>query len=158
MSTQADYTPEEWQLILNGPFVAGAIVIAADPSIFGSIKEMAAIIKTVTKYAGQSSSGVIQAIAVALQNKQKPDVPQNKHESKETAVASWYDLCRQAAATVEMKSADEAADYRRLLVTIAQNTAEASKEGGFLGIGAVRVSEDEAAAVQKLADELGVAI
>jgi hypothetical protein len=41
-------------------------------------------------------------------------------------------------------------------MVLAQKTAEASKEGGFLGIGAVRVSGKEQAALDELAEILGV--
>jgi hypothetical protein len=42
-------------------------------------------------------------------------------------------------------------------VTIAQRTAEAAKEGGFLGIGGTRVSENETVAIRDVARALGVA-
>jgi hypothetical protein len=41
-------------------------------------------------------------------------------------------------------------------LTAAQNVAEAAKEGGFLGIGGVRVSDAERAALGDIAGALGV--
>ena len=43
------------------------------------------------------------------------------------------------------------------LLTVATATAEAGREGGFLGIGAVRVSEQEQAALAALKQALGLA-
>ena len=54
------------------------------------------------------------------------------------------------------KSADEVDEYRRFLLDVAQKAAEASKEGGFLGIGAVLVSDQEKAAIARLTEALGV--
>jgi hypothetical protein len=42
------------------------------------------------------------------------------------------------------------------LVSLARKTAEASKEGGFLGIGGTVVSEEENSAVNELASALSV--
>jgi hypothetical protein len=57
---------------------------------------------------------------------------------------------------VAQKSASEAEEYKRWLVALARKTAEASKEGGFLGIGGTVVSEEESSAVDELASALGV--
>ena len=54
------------------------------------------------------------------------------------------------------KSSAEADEYRWWLISLAKKTAEASKEGGFLGIGGVQVSEDENAAVNELSSGLGL--
>ena len=39
---------------------------------------------------------------------------------------------------------------------MSQEVAEAAKEGGFLGIGGVRVSEAEQAALREISDALGL--
>ena len=41
-------------------------------------------------------------------------------------------------------------------MTIAQRTADAAKEGGFLGVGGTRVSESETGAIREVARALGV--
>lgn len=43
-----------------------------------------------------------------------------------------------------------------ILTTLARKASEASKEGGFLGFGGQLVSEEEAAAVEELANALGM--
>jgi hypothetical protein len=68
------------------------------------------------------------------------------------------EACRALAALVDRKaSRDEAEGVKRWLVTIAQRTAEAAKEGGFLGIGGTRVSKTETAAIGDVSRALGVA-
>ena len=51
------------------------------------------------------------------------------------------DALRSAAAIVDQKAPSDAAAYKAWLVQIANNVAEASKEGGFLGFGGVIVSD-----------------
>jgi hypothetical protein len=50
----------------------------------------------------------------------------------------------------------EAEEYKRWILSLARKTAEASKEGGFLGIGGTLVSDEESSALNALANELGM--
>ena len=52
---------------------------------------------------------------------------------------------------------EEAAAFRQWILQAAQASADAAKEGGFMGIGATRVSEGEKAMIAKLGEVLGVA-
>ncbi len=51
---------------------------------------------------------------------------------------------------------EEAASFRLWLLQAAEAAAEAAKEGGFLGIGAVRVSKGERAMLDRIREILGV--
>ena len=51
----------------------------------------------------------------------------------------------------------EADAYRNMLVAIAQKAAEASKEGGFLGFGGVRVSDAVRALITEVRRAAGLA-
>ena len=51
---------------------------------------------------------------------------------------------------------EEAASFRLWLVQAAEAAAEAAKEGGFLGIGAVRVSKGEQVMIDRIRQILGV--
>lgn len=157
MSTKADYTAEEWNLIARGPVFAGMTIVVADPAIFGSMKESAAIAKAIVESGKTSDIELIQAISAASQGGkryQTPDLP--KDQGTEGAIKVLVKECHQAVRLVGEKSADEAEGYAQWLVDIARLTAASSKEGGFLGIGATRVSEQETAAIQRLAEALGV--
>jgi hypothetical protein len=61
---------------------------------------------------------------------------------------------REAAAIVDAKAPDEAPAFKDWLKQIAQKTAEASTEGGFLGFGGVQVSEAEKATLAEIASAL----
>jgi len=51
---------------------------------------------------------------------------------------------------------EEADAFRRWLLDLGQGAADSAKEGGFMGFGAVRVSEGEQAMLEKLRSTLGV--
>ncbi len=159
MSTQADYTTEEWNLVASGPVLAGMTIVVADPAFFGAMKESAAIAKAIVVSGQSSDVELIQAISAASQGGKKyqtPDIP--KDQGTEGAIGVLVEECQKVVQLVREKSADEADEYAQWLVDIARVTAESSKEGGFLGIGATRVSERETAAIQRLADTLGVSL
>ena len=52
-------------------------------------------------------------------------------------------------------SPDEASAYRAWVVQSAKKAAEAAKEGGFFGIGAVQVSEGEQTFLTKVEQAMG---
>jgi hypothetical protein len=157
VSTQSDYTIEEWNLIVSGPVVAGSTIVVADPAIFGSIKESAAMAKAIAEYGQSSEVELIQAIGAAVRGGHKPQTPDvPKDQGTEGAMKALIAECRRAVKVVLEKSPDEAEAYAHYLLDIAEVTAESSKEGGFLGIGSTRVSEQEKAALQHLADGLNI--
>jgi len=127
--------------------------------IYGAIKESAAIAKAINAYGQSSDVELIKAIGLATQDGEKfetPEIP--KEQGMEGALKRLVIECKKAADIVGAKSPDEAGAYRSYLVNIAQKTAESSKEGGFLGIGATRVSDKETVVLAKLAEALGVSL
>jgi len=155
MSKQADYSAEEWSLIASGPVVAGMTIIVADPAFFGAMKESAAIAKAIAQAGQTSEVELIQSIAAASSGGKKyktPDLP--KDQGTDGALKVLIAECRRAARLVNEKSPAESEGYIQFLIEIAKTTAASSKEGGFLGIGATRVSEQEIAAVDRLTEAL----
>ena len=63
----------------------------------------------------------------------------------------------QARAVVDAKAPDDAPTFKEWLREISQHVAEAAKEGGFLGIGGVLVSEAERATLTEISSALGLA-
>jgi hypothetical protein len=56
--------------------------------------------------------------------------------------------------TVESAAPDQAGPFRTFLLDVAQKTAEASREGGFLGFGGEKVSEAERRTLDRIAAAL----
>jgi hypothetical protein len=59
-------------------------------------------------------------------------------------------LIADATAAVKQRSPGELDAFRATIRSIGKATAEAAKEGGFLGIGGTLVSDDEKAALAKI--------
>ena len=67
------------------------------------------------------------------------------------------DNIRNAVQLVEEKAgAEAAAEYKQLILESAQKAAEASKEGGFLGIGGTLVSGKESQALAQIKAAVGL--
>jgi hypothetical protein len=116
------------------------------------------VAQAVRESAGSSPSELIKALAEGIGAQgSRPELPELP-KSQEAARTALIDACKQAAAMVAQKSPAEAEEYKRWLVLMAQRTAEAAKEGGFLGIGGTRVSEGETTALKELATALGVSV
>src|SRR5581483_11847294 len=67
------------------------------------------------------------------------------------AKAKMLDDIKAATAILSAKgSPDEVAAYKKLMVDVAQNVANAAKEGGFMGIGGVQVNDAEKQAITEI--------
>jgi len=160
MTTQADYTTEEWRAIFLAPAMVGLVVILTGQSgPFQMAKEMFAVSKAIADAEKESASNeLISALVAATQSvKPKEMQPAPKFDTIEEARAYALDQVRQVAALVDQKApAQEAQEFKHWLASIGQKVAEAAKEGGFLGFGGVQITEEEKTAVNELAMALGV--
>ncbi len=62
---------------------------------------------------------------------------------------------KEVSAILDAKAPQDAAGFKAWLQTISENVAEASSEGGFLGIGGVKVSDAERATLADISKALG---
>jgi len=77
--------------------------------------------------------------------------------SPESIKSHALEACRQVAALLDRKAPPvEAEGFKRWLLGVSTRVADAAKEGGFLGFGGTRVSEQETAALKEIAAALGV--
>ncbi|HKF66674.1 MAG TPA: hypothetical protein VKB36_09100, partial [Vicinamibacterales bacterium] len=83
---------------------------------------------------------------------ESPNVPMmgSRAESKMALTST----IRNAVDAVERHSPAEAQPYKMWLAAVARKVAEASKEGGFLGIGGTLVSAKEEEALKELDEVL----
>ena len=158
MSTKNDYSSEEWKAISGAPVAAGLFIVLADASgPVGISKEAHAVRNAITDAARGDAPEIIKALAETAKSggerPELPDVP--KGDSAKMRVALIRTI-KTAVDAVERKSPGELDAYRTWLASVATKVAHASKEGGFLGIGGTLVSSDEQAALDQLADVLGV--
>jgi len=151
MTTQAGFTTEEWALLRIVPSLVAGSVSAADPSgLFGSIKEAIAGMKGMLESLQKGSK--IELLSAMLADKSMPGVPDPKtllgEGNREQQVANLESAVltriKEATNLLSRKAtAEEVTAYKQVIMSVAETTANASKEGGFLGFGGVRVSDAE---------------
>ena len=146
MTTKAAFSPEEWNVVLEGPPVAGMIVITAARG--GMLRETVAMSKA---YAGaraeHGDSELLDEIVAA-----KPQVDHTRYRSAEELRDNGLRHLRDAVALVDSKATvQEGDDYRHFILTLAGKVAAAHKEDGQ------SVSPAEAEAIQQITAALGTA-
>jgi hypothetical protein len=94
----------------------------------------------------------IQAMAQERQNPLGDFKPTQGTDPRQQIVA---ELAEVTAIVSAKATADETAAFKQWLLTTAQAAADAAKEGGFLGFGAVQVSEGEQNMLEQLRTALG---
>ena len=162
MAKKADFTSEEWQLILSMPQVASLYLALASPSgPLGLAQEMIASTKGIVETL-KSSSGdeLIDAVAADIREKaekrERLEPPLKMSRDPNEMKALCLQACRDVAALLSQKAPAEAQAYKQWVYQAAQNSANAAKEGGVFGIGGERISEAETAALKELATALGI--
>jgi hypothetical protein len=159
MTTKADFTDEEWARLERAPIVAGMAISLADPGgPIEAVKESMAAIKTVIEPAQSGGRGeLVDAVAKSVTEKaQRRQSPVGDFKPRGALAGEQILEELRAANGLVMKKAtpEEAAGFREWLLAAAKRSAEAAKEGGFLGFNAQRVSEGE----QQMLDKLGEAL
>jgi hypothetical protein len=157
MTTKSDYADDEWVRLRRAPFVAGMAITIADPG--GPIeltKETVATLKATSSPPTQDELlvSVSQDVLAMVNQKQNP-LTDFKPDSSSLAGKLILDELGAVSAILGAKAtAAEADAFRRWLLEVAGAAANAAKEGGFMGFGAVQVSKGE----QRMIDELGAAL
>ena len=158
MTTKTDYTDEEWTRLVRGPLMASLAISIADPG--GPIelmKETAASLRMT-----QAAPSVPLLAEISTEIGEKAQRRENalggfKVESAAMAGQQILDELRAADVILRTKADPSEADaYRGWILDVAKASADAAKEGGFLGIGAEQVSEGERQMLERLRDALGL--
>jgi hypothetical protein len=158
MTSKAAFSDEEWGRVLRAPMVAGMAITIADPG--GPIeisKEGMATIRAATVPPSQEEllAAVALDIQAMLQQKQNP-AKDFKPTSAAVAGSEILDELRAVDGIVAAKATPEEAEaFRAWLLATAQAAADAAKEGGFMGFGAVQVSQGEQAMLDQIRGALG---
>jgi hypothetical protein len=158
------FTADEWTLLRVTPSFVAVGVVAADASgLFASLKETLAGVNEVSDALGSSPDlELFRALAADRSAPAVPDVEPLLGDGPKDAQLENFKtaVLERVSAVIELlnqkASAAETDAYRRLLVRVAQRAASAAKEGGFLGIGGVRVSEKERAFIEMVSRSAGI--
>jgi hypothetical protein len=149
MTGKADFSDEEWKLVLEAPPSAGLIVIASDRG--GSIRESFSMAKAYTEARKEhGESELLDEIVTA-----KPEMDHTRyHSPDELKEASLKHITDGVALLKEKAKPEELDEYKKFIVGLANRVAEARKEG-FMGLSGDRVSDDEKAAIGEIEAALG---
>jgi len=155
MATDQDFTPAEWQQIEAAPFMAGVAITYGDLSSKRGVADEAAATGQAIRSGASSSSEIVRTISARFGAGQRPTLPSIPNQPAE-ALNALVDGCKRALALVKSKAAGEADAYARFLLDCAKASANASREGGVMGIGIAKVSQGEELALANLALALGL--
>ncbi len=164
MADRDSFTAEEWTLLRVTPSLVAVGVAAADASgLFTSLKETLAGVREVAA-AREAHSDLDLFVALAT-DRSVPHLPEIDEflgkGPKETQLQNFKAACLdQVHASVTLLASKatsaETDAYRNLLVRVAERAANAAKEGSFLGLGGVRVSERERAFIDSVRKSAGI--
>jgi hypothetical protein len=159
MTTRSDFTDEEWARVERAPFIAGLAISLADPGgPIEAVKESLAVVRAVTDAATSGSGAELvdqAAKGVAEKAKQRQSPLRDFRPKGALAGQAILDELRAANELVTQKATpEEAAAFRAWLLDAAKRSAEAAKEGGFMGFKAERVSAGEREMLDKLGEVL----
>jgi hypothetical protein len=146
MTGKADFTQEEWQLVLEGPPSAGMIVVTAQRG--GTFRETIAIAKTYAEarqHHGESE--LLDEIVSA-----RPELDHTRYHSFDELKEHGLQHLRDAVELLERKTTpEEVKDYKGFVLNLADKVANAHREGGDT------VSPAERAAIEEITATLGTA-
>ena len=144
MTTKADFSDQEWDVVLEGPPSAGLIVITAAKG--GMFRETWAMSKAYAEARRQhGASELLDAIVAA-----KPEMDHTRYHSPEELREHALQHIRDAVGLLGTKAtAEELGAYRRFVLAVADKVAAAHKEGG------AAVSPAETQAVEAITGALG---
>ena len=145
MTGKADFTQQEWDLVLEGPPSAGMIVVTAQRG--GTIRETLAIARAYVEARQQhGESELLDEIVSA-----RPELDRSRYHSAEELKEHGLQSLRDAVGLLERKATPEELDaYKSFVLSLADKVANAHREGGS----AEAVSEAERAAIGEISAAL----
>ena len=171
MANKQNFKPEEWTKILESTMLAGMAVSAAEPSgLMGKLKEAVASSSTLAKAKSDPGANeLVKAVVSDFETKEGRTAVQEALHQQLAGAKKPGDVVqrslanlKEVSAILNAKAPQDAAGFKAWLQTfkawlqtISKNVAEASSEGGFLGIGGVQVSDAEKATLADISKALG---
>jgi hypothetical protein len=144
MTGKSAFTEEEWQTVLEGPPVAGLLVLTAQRG--GSFRESFAVAKAYAEARQQhGESELLDEIVSA-----KPEIDRHKYGSPEKLQQEGPKQLSDAVAVLQSKATpEEVEDYRSFVLSLAERVAAAHKEHGE------PISPPEQATIDQIEASLG---
>lgn len=155
MMTERDqFTAGQWRSLVDAaPAIARAVAATAG-SARQSVGELGAFVKLVDRTASDDPGGLLGAIVSDLHGRLAGGMPAGRPVDP---FMNGIEAARLAGAIISIEA--DPADGERVrawFLSVAQVVAEATREGGVVGIGGEQVSQHEREAIAAIRDALGV--
>ncbi|MBB4039586.1 hypothetical protein GGR34_001228 [Microvirga flocculans] len=163
MANKSSFTPEEWSRLVASPVVASMAITAADPGGLWSLLQESMSSGWALLEAKQDAQAapLVKAVADDIGNTETRNAVRESFQAQFKG-SPFADVKRKAieelgavSNLLDAKAPEEASAFKAWLWSVAQKSAEAGKEGGFLGFGGVAVSDAEKATLAEIASALG---
>lgn len=148
------FTTEEWDALARLPSVAASAIMMADMSgPMGFNKEYAALLQALEASASANEPDSLVSLTARTYN--APAQIDALGVTQANAKTMLRDACLEAVAILNAKAAhEEIHAYKKMVMDVARQVAQAALDGGRLGIGRTPVSADEQRALDMLAAAL----
>src|SRR4051812_16340449 len=164
MADKSSFTSDEWTLLMQSVMAASLAVTMADPSgLWGVLKEgFASARSLVEAKLNPGADALVKAVVADFETGSSRTVARDGLQAKFSGAkppeikAKCLDILRQVSTLLDAKAPSDAAGFKGWLRQVAQKVAEASTEGGFLGIGGVKVSDAEKATLTEMSSALNL--
>jgi hypothetical protein len=153
VTTKSDFSEEEWTRIVRAPFVAGIAITLADPGgPIEAAKETMATLKSATNPPSREQLLAEVALEIQAQTQQRTNPLKSFKPAKGEAPgkAVLEELGSVQAIVAAKATPEETAAFGQWLLATAQASADAAKDGGFMGFKAKQVSEGEQAMLDQV--------
>ncbi|WP_262032235.1 hypothetical protein [Microvirga sp. Mcv34] len=163
MADKSSFTPEEWSRIVASPVVASMAITAADPGGLWSLLQESMASGWALLEARQDAqvTPLVKAVADDIAGTETQNAVREAFQAKFKG-SQFADIKGKAveelhavSSLLDAKTPEEAPAFKAWLWSVARKSAEAGKEGGFLGFGGVAVSDAEKATLADIATALG---
>lgn len=151
MTSEFDFTNDQWTQIATVPYLVGmAVARIEDSGLLGSMRETRTLMQTIANEPDADQPGSL--IAQAATTDVSEELERFKASPPEALATEALASCRQLTAALgAVAQPEESAAYRRWVLDVAWTVARAAKEHGQ------RVSDGEVTLLAKIADALGLA-
>jgi hypothetical protein len=142
MTTKADFTPQEWEIVQEGPPSAGMIVITAQRG--GMLRETVSMAKAYAEARQHHGQSEFLDELVA----DKPKLDHTRYHSPEELKEHSLAHIRDAVALLDGKvTAQELDEYKAFITNLADRVAHAHRERGDSEDGVSPAERDATAAI-----------
>jgi len=166
MATKADFTVDEWKLILGSPMLTGMAVTLAEPSgLWGMMQEgMASGQALLAARKDPGALSLVKDIVADMETGGGRTAAREGVKAQLTGKtpaelkAQVLTTLTRVSGILDAKAGADSGPFKAWLKHVSERVAEASTEGGFLGFGGVKVTEAEKASIEDVARALNIPV